>query len=203
MDRFWLITWTTYGTWLPGDARGFVTDLRDEFGDKYRLNQPSTECASDLPGLRRFSEDNLKGPPIWLSPEQATAVPPQFSETAAYRGWRLLACAVMANHVHLVVGVPGDPQPSKLLQSFKGYASRPLTAGWGRPPSGTWWSEGGSTRKLPDHKAVFAAVRYVRDQERPLVVRLNAEPLQEYLGPEWTELLLASGGRESPGVTAE
>src|SRR5947209_816005 len=24
MDRYWFLTWTTYGTWLPGDARGFV-----------------------------------------------------------------------------------------------------------------------------------------------------------------------------------
>jgi len=26
-DRHWLLTWTTYGTWLPGDARGFVSPI--------------------------------------------------------------------------------------------------------------------------------------------------------------------------------
>jgi hypothetical protein len=25
MDKWWLVTWTTYGTWLPGDPRGFRT----------------------------------------------------------------------------------------------------------------------------------------------------------------------------------
>lgn len=25
MGKWWLITWTTYGTWLPGDPRGFQT----------------------------------------------------------------------------------------------------------------------------------------------------------------------------------
>ena len=29
MDRYWLLTWTTYGTWLPGDARGFVSNVAD------------------------------------------------------------------------------------------------------------------------------------------------------------------------------
>ena len=25
IDRIWFLTWTTYGTWLPGDERGFVS----------------------------------------------------------------------------------------------------------------------------------------------------------------------------------
>ena len=29
IDRNWFLTWTTYGTWLPGDPRGFVGSLRN------------------------------------------------------------------------------------------------------------------------------------------------------------------------------
>ena len=29
----WFLTWTTYGTWLPGDARGFVGHFRERSGD--------------------------------------------------------------------------------------------------------------------------------------------------------------------------
>jgi hypothetical protein len=25
MDKYWLVTWVTYGSWLPGDPRGFRT----------------------------------------------------------------------------------------------------------------------------------------------------------------------------------
>ena len=32
MDRYWLLTWTTYGTWLPGDRRGFVSNVLDGSG---------------------------------------------------------------------------------------------------------------------------------------------------------------------------
>jgi hypothetical protein len=34
MDRQWLITWTCYGTWLPGTARGFVGNVRDMEANK-------------------------------------------------------------------------------------------------------------------------------------------------------------------------
>ena len=35
-DRHWLLTWTTYGTWLPGDDRGSVVDSRP-----HRQNTPA------------------------------------------------------------------------------------------------------------------------------------------------------------------
>jgi hypothetical protein len=70
----------------------------------------------------------------------------------------------MANHVHVVVGVPDDPSPAKLLQILKSYASRTLNENWRRPASGTWWTSSGSTRKLADDEAIASAVRYVREQ---------------------------------------
>ena len=170
MDRFWLVTWTTYATWLPGDARGFVTDLRDSENHKYRLNQPATECAADLPGLHAFAQASLRSKPVLLDRKHAEALLVQFQETARYRGWTLLAIAIMTNHVHLVVAVSGDPEPEKLLQSFKAYGSRVLNQKFGCVPSETWWTASGSTRKLPDGQAVKAAVQYVRKQRNALLV---------------------------------
>jgi REP element-mobilizing transposase RayT len=133
MDRFWLLTWTTYGTWLPGDARGFVSNVRDGDGPEVRHNLPGTPYDADMAGLRCAAREALKGPPISLQAEQAIAALEQFRETARYRGWTLLAAAVMANHTHLVVGLEGDPDPAQVLHSFKSYASRALNARWGKP----------------------------------------------------------------------
>jgi REP element-mobilizing transposase RayT len=49
----------------------------------------------------------------------AEALLTQFQETARIRGWELRAVAIMFNHFHIVVGVPGDPKPSKILGDFK------------------------------------------------------------------------------------
>src|SRR5206468_3995261 len=128
------------GTWLNGGGRGFVGNVAGPEGKGVRFNQPGTECAANMPALRRYMETRLNGPPVWLAEEHATLLVSQFRETATYRKWGLFTAAVMANHCHLVVGVPGDPDPSDLLGAFKGYGSRPLNRRWGKPPSGTWWT---------------------------------------------------------------
>src|SRR5690242_6610356 len=148
MDRYWLLTWTTYGTWLPGDRRGFVSDLRDAEGTKVRHNEPGTPCDADLLGLQHHSRSVMKAEPILLDVEQAHVLLEQLKETARFRGWSLIAVAIMANHVHLVVAVPGDPEPTTLLQSFKAYGSRALSRRFGKPPAETWRTESGSVRKL-------------------------------------------------------
>jgi REP element-mobilizing transposase RayT len=170
VDRYWFLTWTTYGTWLPGDERGFVSNVREGPGPEVRHNTPGTPYDRDMPDLRRSAQAALKCPPIYLGLEQAEALLEQFHETARYRGWELLAIGIMANHVHIVVGVPGDPDPSDLLESFKPYGSRKLNRRWGKPASETWWTEGGSKRKLRDEAAIRAAIEYVRNQPKPLVI---------------------------------
>jgi REP element-mobilizing transposase RayT len=170
MDRYWLLTWTTYGTWLPGDERGFVSNVRASGGAGERHNLPGAPYDANIPALRQHMEARLKCPPIYLNANQATALLAQFQETARYRCWFLAAAAIMANHVHLVVGAPGDPDPSDMLGDFKSYGGRAMNRQWGKPASGTWWTESGSKRKLPNEAAVLGAIQYVREQPGPLVV---------------------------------
>ena len=77
MDRFWLLTWTTYGTWLPGDERGFVSDVREE-GEKVLHNEPGTPCDAGQPALRQYVASNLKEAPVWLDLAQARRIADQF-----------------------------------------------------------------------------------------------------------------------------
>jgi REP element-mobilizing transposase RayT len=113
----------------------------------------------------------MKGPPIYLSLLQAERVLSQFQETARFRGWTLTAVAIMANHYHLVVDVPDEADPARVLADFKAYASRALNNEFGKPESDTLWTSKGSTRKLKDLLAKQNAIRYVVErQSNPLVV---------------------------------
>jgi hypothetical protein len=96
---------------------------------------PGTPYDKDFVGLHRYAQQQLKSEPIRISEEQAQVILDQFRETAAFRGWELLAVAIMSNHIHIVVGVNGDPDPTKVLGDFKPYASRALSRRWGKPPS--------------------------------------------------------------------
>ncbi|QDV79667.1 transposase [Botrimarina mediterranea] len=178
---YWLLTSTTYGTWLPGDARGSVTSVRD-----YRPGDgsPATRIEHarygeawepQAKGLRRSAESTLKGPPVLLIPEQAQCLLSEFQRTASHHGWRLSAVALMANHVHLVVGLPRETSSVTALQDFKAYGSRVLNKDFGKPKSSTWWTKSGSRRLLPDEEALVAAINYVlHRQANPLLTWSNS-----------------------------
>jgi REP element-mobilizing transposase RayT len=175
--RTWLLSNTTYGTWLPGDRRGSVTSVRDLRPEdeptplRFEHDIPGEPWEDEVPGLYRSALERMNGPPIYLDLEKAEALLAQFQETAGFRGWTLRAVAIMANHFHLVVEVPDDPAPRKLLADFKAYGSRTLNRRYGKPPSETWWTDKGSKRKLRDEQAVANAIHYVLyKQWRPLVV---------------------------------
>ncbi|MGL4511582.1 MAG: hypothetical protein ACRCT8_00715 [Lacipirellulaceae bacterium] len=184
---YWLLTSTTYGTWLPGDTRGSVTSVRDVrpgegpspvrrehsvFGEPYEPpSRPLHQSARRL----------LVAPPVRLTRDQALVVVRQFVDTAAFRGWRLVAAAVMANHFHVVLGVRDEADPRKLLTDLKAYASRGLNAATldptnESPSNRKWWTRNGSRRRLPDQAGLDAAENYVlRKQQHPLALWPTSE----------------------------
>jgi REP element-mobilizing transposase RayT len=176
MHRHWLLSNTCYGNWLPGHLRGFVGRVWEHRpldvleAPRVTHDLPGTPYDEDMPGLAAASRAVMKGMPIHLTLAHAETAQARFRETAEFRGWVIRAVAIMFNHFHIVVGVPGDPEPSKILGDFKSWGTRALSKRFGAPPSKTWWTERGSKRKLPSEEAIAAAVHYVLyDQPNPLV----------------------------------
>lgn len=99
-SRYWFLTWTTYGSWLPGDERGFIGETRKAFKIKEKHNVPGTPCGPSIPALQSFARNKLRSPVVYLKPKQALALLSQFQETADVRGWRLVACAIMRARPH-------------------------------------------------------------------------------------------------------
>ena len=167
MDRYWLLSNTCYGHWLPGDSRGFVGHVMehrqlDTTAERRIVHDvPGTPYDEEMPGLQQAAHEIMLGPPVCLTRDHAEVAFRQFQETSRVRRWSIEAVAIMFNHFHLVVGVLGDPKPGKILGGFKSWGTRALSNRFGAPPSETWWTERGSKRKLPDAKALAAAVQYV------------------------------------------
>jgi REP element-mobilizing transposase RayT len=183
MDRHWLITWTCYGTWLAGDSRGFVSNVRGEDDRAVRHNMPGTPCDANMPLLEAWMRDRMKGEPVALDGRDAEALIAQYQETARIRGWELQAASVMFNHTHVVVSVPGDPDPDLILETLKSWATRSLKKHRTLPPNGTYWTAKGSKRKLKDTDALAGAVVYV--------VKQQPNPLAVWYAPHWAETLEA------------
>ena len=167
----WLLTWTTYGTWLPGDKRGFVSGIQNSEEIRVIHNQPDTLYLEDMPSLENYSKNILKNEPVWLTLLDANSLLKQFHETAGIRNYNLRAVAILANHVHLVVNAVDKIKPNLFLKDFKSYGSRALNReGDLTKKSRRWWTSSGSARFLGSEKATQGAIDYVRNQKNPLLI---------------------------------
>jgi REP element-mobilizing transposase RayT len=191
MDRYWLLTWTCYGHWLPGDERGFVGNIRDLAGAQIVHNIPGTPYDADIKPLEAWVRQHMTGSPVTLEQAEAEALIAQYEETTRIRCWSLEAASVMHNHTHIVVGVPGDPDPQSILETLKSWATRAMKRLRPLPQSGTFWTAKGSKRKLADEAAVRAAVIYV--------VKKQPNPLALIYAPRWQSVLDAYGSGEHEG----
>ena len=166
---FLFITSTTYGQWLPGDERGYVS--RD-----YHVvhNVPGTPVKKNNAKLKEFARRQLKGEPVLFNHEHATALLSQFQETAAYRHWKLCGAAIMSNHVHVLIEVPNTESLDGVSGNLKSYGSRRLNKDFGTPSSGTWWTSGSSVR-CKSVESVPSLIEYMKGQHNPLLVWLAPE----------------------------
>jgi REP element-mobilizing transposase RayT len=154
-----------------------VSHVRDEKGDLVIHNIPGTPFDADMPALEAHVREKMKGPPVRLDKQAAEALIAQYQETCRIRGWELQAASVMHNHTHVVVGVPGDPEPQSILETLKSWATRAVKKLRPLPPNGTFWTGKGSKRKLPGDQAVRDGVIYV--------VRKQPNPLAVWFHPKW------------------
>ena len=69
-DRFWLLTWTTYGSWLPGDDRGSTGIIHDQSGQWLARNEIGEPFVDPSNALRDFSREAMKGDEVRLNLEQ-------------------------------------------------------------------------------------------------------------------------------------
>lgn len=143
----YFITWTTYGTWLSGDDRGWN-----------RRGEPGPLPPSPL--LVEINRTRMKETEFRLSPEARRIVEATVRKHCEIRGWFLHAVNPRSNHVHLVVTAAGY-EPKKVRDQLKAWCTRRLKeAGVHRTRV---WTEGGSCRWLNTDDELETAVVYVTD----------------------------------------
>lgn len=144
----YLITWTTYGSWLPGDARGWV-----------RTGEPDIQPADG--GRVRDARERMRYEAVVLTAEQRTTVRRTIEEHCRIRGWRLDALNVRSNHVHLVAAA--GARPEDVMEQLKAWCSRRLNEAGERRRK--WWTEHGSTKWINDETYHRNAIRYVTERQ--------------------------------------
>jgi len=139
----YMVTWTTYGTWLEGEKKGYVKKGQVREGNEK---------------LREKSKRNQKQVTVRLARRQRAVVSEAIPAGAARTGENILAIAVLSNHVHVVVRYNGRPigrTVSRLKNAAyfalrkDGFASRV-------------WTRGYDKRYCFDEESLRARVDYVK-----------------------------------------
>lgn len=150
----WLLTFRTYGSWLPGDARGWV---------QHGLIGHGAPLGTPAPALERHAAGLMVAPACIFGTSERAVVDAAIRATCDFKRWKLHALAVRTNHVHAVVAI--DVAPERSVAVLKAWATRGLRDAGGDGPV---WARHGSTRRLPREADVAAAIRYTLEgQDMP------------------------------------
>ncbi len=143
----YFITWTTYGTWLPGDSRGWR---------KWKAGEQQPQ-----PLLEDWCRDRMKENPVLLDELQRKEVEAICRRHAEIRGWELHAVSARSNHVHIAVTTNAEPR--KVRDQFKANATRVL-----RQPSNPIvnekvWTRGGDVAIINGEDSLEQVILYITE----------------------------------------
>ncbi len=150
------ITWTCYGTWLPGDDRGWF---------KWKKGQQVPQ-----PLLADWTREQLLEPPLFLDEAQRLVVESTIVDHCQRREWHLHAKNCRTNHCHVVITAKGRAG-IEVRDQLKSWCKRKLKEHQlmlgiqPLKPREHWWTRKGCVRSLFDDESVEAAVIYTLDAQ--------------------------------------
>jgi len=154
------VVFTTYGTWLPNDPRGsYSKEIYNQqlwiLGRiKYGRQDPTP--AKEL--LLRFwtaATPHLGRPPFFIDDRSRFTITTGFSRVVQRFGIKIGACAIMNDHVHILI-LRSKYRVEHIVNQLKGGATRALKL------KETPWTRGCWKVFISDNETLLAAARYIQ-----------------------------------------
>jgi REP element-mobilizing transposase RayT len=180
-----------YGFWLPNDPRGSGSDYIASW-ELFRYG-PATKTDSRRsvahlplpPDWQREAKTALQFPPAVVTGRQALAISQGFAAAAGEGPYRIYACAILPEHVHLVIGA-GPRGIRQVVGHIKSRATHALRERRLWNDDRPLWGEHGWNVFLESVAAVERAIRYV-----------NTNPVKEGKRPQRWSFVLPCVAREA------
>ncbi len=139
----YMATWTTYGTWLPGDKRGYVDN-------KGQLQQGDE-------ALYEKSKELQKSPTVTLNLAEKNSVKHTILDESLRIGHKIISLAVCTNHVHLLARPYQEPI-DKMINRYKSLTTRIF---WEHGRTGKIWTRGYDKQFCFNEKELVARMVYI------------------------------------------
>jgi len=139
----YMLTWTTYGSWLQGDKRGYVKDGAILSGNE---------------ALGKANRQSQQGKLVELTQSQCDIVRATIYKEAEKIGQKIYAISVCKNHIHLVV----DRVEKTVESSAAIYKSATSKALREKGFEGRVWTNGYDKRFCFDKETLQNRIGYVQ-----------------------------------------
>ena len=133
----WFLTFHPYGTWLPGDARGWTNPKSVRRG---------ITCSPPSPALEAFARALMRQPPLYFDGAMRSVVSCAIVGLCVERAWTLHDHVVTRTHLHILC--TARARPTIIRTQFKARATKVLRGEGLLPPDRIVWARGGSTRPI-------------------------------------------------------
>ena len=143
----YMLTWTTYGSWLQGEKKGYVKEGRILRGDKRLVDL----CEK----FQKGSTDKLRN-------NERDIICKAILNEARRIGLTIEALAVRSNHIHLVARFFPEPI-GQTVSRFKNVTSYALRK-HGR--AGRLWTRGFDKRFCFNNQDLIRRIQYVKNHNR-------------------------------------
>jgi REP element-mobilizing transposase RayT len=169
--------WTLYGWWLPNDPRGSTSQtIRNDWIaelDELHVGRKKLQPAGrDIRAFYERAFAALKHPLLEFSPAEFEVVAEAIGQAIAECNYTCYACAIMPDHVHLVIRKHRDLAET-MIENIQSLTACGLVRTGLRALNHPTWTHGGWKVFLDHPDEVRRTVAYV--QQNPLKMRLPAQ----------------------------
>jgi len=137
-----MLTWTTYGTWLPGDQRGYVADGKTLTGDDRILER---------------NRRRQKSPAVKLNMRERKIVEQTILTEAKRIDQQIESLIVCPNHVHLLARRHAQ-SVEEVVSRYKSMTTRAL---WQEGRKGRVWTKGYDKRFCFTEQDIATKAKYI------------------------------------------
>jgi REP element-mobilizing transposase RayT len=179
------LIWTAYGTWLPNDTRGsgskrVACDVLAQLGELHYGRKRVQPAGWEIRAFYTQAESRLMFPVQPFTLDEIQAIASAFADVCETERFTCYACAVMPDHVHLVIRKHKD-QAEDMIEKLRVRSRKRLEEHAPRFIGHPIWTGGGGWKVFLDHPDdVARTIRYV--ERNPTQARM-AEQSWSFVKP--------------------
>lgn len=188
------LIWTAYGWWLPNDPRGSMSqfiaaEVLEQLGEIHYGRKKVQPAGWQIREFYEQAGPLLKHEFLKLDDDDVAAVAESFAETIKRRKYTCNGCAIMPDHVHLLIRKHRD-RAECMIEAFQAASRGKLIAAGRRTLDHPVWGGPGWNVFLDCREDIERTVRYIEQNPvrigRPIQRWNFVTPYDGWLPGLWT-----------------